>query len=364
MAADVSALGRNLNKMFPALSHKNFRYFWFGHCISLLGTWMQRTAQQWLVYSLTKSALLLGFLGVAQFGPVLLFSLFAGVIIDRCSKKRMIIFTQTALMIQAFTLMALVWSGHVRYWHVLVLAALLGLMNSIDMPARQSFIINLVGRNDLTNAIALNSAVFNAARIAGPALSAILLVRFGVGFCFFINGLSFIPVIFGLFMIKYQSSGTTAQQGRIINDILDGLKYIKSKPVILSAILALVAVGTFAMNMDVIIPVFSDRILHRGAQGYGFLLSAIGFFHMMFMTLVNSTIQLNVSDSFRGRVMSVYTLSFAGAMPFGNFFAGSVMERFGASAGFLVCGAATGLSIAALVLWMFTKQTAKTLCEH
>lgn len=413
MKLSDSIMTGQFTKAFPALSHKNFRYFWTGQCISVVGTWMQRTAQQWLVYTLTKSALLLGILGVAQFGPMLLFSLFAGTVIDRYPKKKVLIFTQTALMIQALALAALVWSGHVRYWHVLVLAAFLGLMNTLDMPARQSFIINLVERKDLTNGIALNSAIVNMARIVGPAVSAILMVKFGAAFCFLFNGVSFIPVIIGLLLIKVQAADRKKAHDKILNATLDGLKYIKSNPVILGAVLAMLAVGTFAMNWDVIIPVFADKVLHRGANGYGFLLSAsgfgslvsalfvaarlrsnpsrkllyasgllvslsmvfayfvhrfgmaviiiilIGFFNMLFMTLVNSTIQLSVEDSYRGRVMSVYSLAFAGSTPIGNLFAGSITQRFGPGAGFLMCGATAGFFILVLMLWILAKERLK-----
>lgn len=383
---------------FPALSYKNYRYFWLGQCISLMGTWMQRTAQQWLVYSLTKSALLLGILGVAQFGPMLLFSLFAGVMIDRYSKKIVLIFTQTVLMLQALALAALVWSGHVRYWNVLVLAALLGFTNTLDMPARQSFVVNLVEKKHLTNGIALNSTVMNMARIVGPALSAVLMVRFGAGLCFFINGISFIPVIFGLSMITVQVPEVKQKQDKILTATLDGLKYIRSSPAIFFPMLAVLAVGIFAMNYDVIVPVFSDRVLHQGVSGYGFLLSAsgfgsmagalvvavrnnpsrkllyssglmlavsmaaaffvhsykisiaditlIGFFSLLFISSVNSIIQLNVDDKFRGRVMSVYSLSLMGTTPLGNFFAGLITERYGPGVGFLVCGVVTGVLIA------------------
>ena len=160
----------SLTRTFPALKYRNFRYFWFGQCISLVGTWMQITAQQWLVYTLTKSALLLGLLGVAQFGPVMCLSLFAGVYVDRYPKKQLLILTQVAQMIQALVLALLVWSEHIVYWEILVLATLLGLSNTLDIPTRQSFIPDLVDRKDLRSAIGLNMAIFNSARIIGPAL--------------------------------------------------------------------------------------------------------------------------------------------------------------------------------------------------
>lgn len=385
--------------IFPALRHRNFQYFWFGQCISLLGTWMQSTAQQWLVYTLTKSAFLLGILGVGQFGPMMLLSLLAGVFVDRFPRKKILLFTQTALMIQALLLAALVYLGHVRYWQVLALATVMGLINTLDMPARQSFIIELVGREDLPNAIALNSSIVNLARILGPAVSALLMARFGAGLCFLLNGISFIPVIAGILLIKPLTRFVRPKQKAVLADIIGGLKYIAASPLLLSAILSMLAVGTFAMNMPVLIPVFADRALHRGVHGYGMLMSAsgigslvgslllasrgrtrpgrkvlfasallialfmmamnfmhayfaalltitlIGFCNIIFMNTANSTVQLNSSNEYRGRVMSVYTLCFAGTTPLGNFFAGSLTERFGPGTGFFMCGLVTALLV-------------------
>ena len=243
------------NNAFPALANPNFRYFWFGQSISFLGTWMQRAAQQWLVYTLTKSALLLGFLGVAQFAPVLLFSLFAGAFIDRYPKKKIIYITQTALLTQALILSALVWTGHIRYWQVLVLATIMGFANTMDIPARQSIIIELVGKKNLTNAIALNSAIVNLARIAGPALSALLMANFGASFCFLFNGISFIPAIIGLYMTNPMTNHIgNKKQEAFFTSIIEGLKYILAKPVLLAAITSMLAVGTFALNMELIFP--------------------------------------------------------------------------------------------------------------
>lgn len=400
-----TAISTKLGQTFPALTHKNYRYFWFGQCISLMGTWMQRTAQQWLVYTITKSAFLLGLLGVAQFGPMLIFSLFAGVLADRYPKKSMLLFTQVALMIQAFILAFLVWSGHVYYWQILLLASVLGLVNTLDMPTRQSFIVELVGRKDLTNAIALNSSIVNLARIIGPAVAALLMTTVGAGACFFLNGLSFIPVIIGLFLIRSQVITGSKKTGSMIKSIGDGLKYIYKKPVLAYTVLAVLVVGTFTMNTNVLFPVFADQVLHRGVNGYGLLLSAmgigslvgamlvatrvrsnpsrlvlfssaliisallvmiffihsylfatlaiaaIGFFNIIFMNTVNSTLQLNSSDEYRGRIMSVYSLSLGGTTPIGNLFAGGFSQKFGSSVGFLMCGLTTGILIVAIIFW-------------
>ena len=390
--SSLSVVRRNFGNSFPALKEKNFRYFWTGQCISLLGTWVQRTAQQWLVYSLTKSPLLLGLLGVVQFTPILLFSLFAGVFIDRFNKKKVLIFTQSALMMLAFTLSFLVWSGTVQYWHVLVIAGIMGFVNTLDMPTRQSFIPELVEKKSMVNAIGLNSSVFNVARIVGPAIAGYLMVRFGTALCFFFNGISFIAVIIGIILIKPTHSYIRKQSGNIFLGVKEGLVYIKSNKVILAAVLSMFAVGTFSMNSDIIIPVFSTVVLHQGAGGYSTLLSVmgigsflaaltvvtttrkgpnkrllygssilvclfqivmlfthsylissimlavVGFFTVAFATSVNSTIQLNTSNDYRGRVMSVYSLANSGTTPIGNLFAGAITEKLGPNFGFFGCG--------------------------
>jgi predicted MFS family arabinose efflux permease len=390
--SNLFIIRKNLTNNFPALKEKNFRYFWVGQCVSLLGTWIQRTAQQWLVYSLTKSPLLLGLLGVVQFTPMLLFSLFAGVFIDRFNKKKVLIATQSILMFLAFILSFLVWSGKVQYWHILVIAGIMGFVNTLDMPTRQSFIPELVENKSIVNAIGLNSSVVNVSRIVGPAIAGYVMVKFGPALCFFLNGISFIAVIIGIILIKPTHSYKRKQSGNIFSDVKDGLKYIKSNKVILAAVLSLFAVGTFSMNSDVIIPAFAKVVLHQEAAGYSILLSVmavgsfiaaftvatrarkgpskkllygssilvclfqigllfthsylissvilalVGFFTVAFTTSVNSTIQLNTSNDYRGRVMSVYTLAFNGTTPIGNIFAGAITERFGPNFGFFGCG--------------------------
>ncbi|MDP4145829.1 MAG: MFS transporter [Bacillota bacterium] len=407
-----STIKNKLSDSFPALRQRDFRYFWTGQCISLLGTWMQRTAQQWLVYNITKSPLLLGVLGVVQFAPMLLFSLVAGVFVDRFPKKNLIIVTQIILMFQALVLAVLVWTGNVRYWHILLLAGIMGLVNTIDMPTRQSFIIELVGKKDLMNAIALNSSIVNVARILGPALSGVIMVYLGPAFCFFLNGISFIAVIIGLFKIKVRGAVVRTVRGKVTTDIVEGLKYIAANRVLLGAVLSMFVVGTFSINSDVIIPVMAKEVLHQQAGGYGLLLSAmavgsfiaavtvaakskkgpnrkfliacsilvslsqmiiifihsylltvialvfVGFFTISFTTTVNSTIQLNSSSEYRGRVVSVYMLAFNGTTPIGNLFAGDITERFGANAGFFGCGAVT-LILMAIVLVFMRHKTIK-----
>ena len=401
-------------KAFPALTYCNFRYFWFGQCISLVGTWAQATAQQWLVYTLTKSALLLGLLGAAQFGPVMFLSLFAGVFVDRYPKKKMLLFTQTALMIQAFVLAILVWSGHIVYGEVFVLAALMGLVNTLDLPTRQSFMPDLVDRKDLRSAIGLNSAIVNVARMIGPALAALLMARFGAGLLFLINGISFLPVIYGLYLIKLKDKPPVLKkvEKNVLSEILEGLNYIRRSPALLGAILSMLAVGTFVMNFNVVIPLFAAEVLKQDVHGYGLLLSAsgagslvgallvatqakgnprfrmlfgsallvsallvllnfiytlplavvmfaiIGFTNIIFITTANSTIQLNSGEEYRGRVMSVYSFAFAGTTPIGNLFAGIMTEKLGPGMGFLICGAISGLLIFIIVINTVVKKRA------
>lgn len=398
------AVKGKLATSFTALKHQNFRYFWIGQCISLMGTWMQRTAQLWLVYSITKSPFLLGILGVFQFGPMLLFSLFAGTLVDKFPKKKMLILTQTTLMLQAFVLAFLVWTGHVQYWHILILATILGFTNTIDMPTRQSFIIELVGKEDLMGAVALNSAIVNLAKIVGPAISGLAIIYLGTASCFFLNGISFIAVLIGLTLIKAPTDNLRKPKNNLFSEVFAGLKYITSRELLLNTILVILAVGTFAMNSDIIIPVFAKEILHKQANGYGFLLAAmgagsligamivsarskrgpnnrllfgsallecllymilgfihgyltsmmfivvLGFFSVVFLTTANSMVQLNSDNDYRGRVMSVYTLGFAGTTPIGNFFAGSVTEKLGANAGFFACGAVTIVLIVLILI--------------
>jgi predicted MFS family arabinose efflux permease len=401
-------------KAFPALKYRNFRFFWFGQCISLVGTWMQITAQLWLVYTMTKSAFLLGLLGVAQFGPVMCLSLFAGVVVDRYPKKALLLFTQIFLMLQAFALALLVWSGHIVYWEVLVLAALLGLLNTLDLPTRQSFVPELVDRADIQSAIGLNSTIVNIARMIGPALSAALMAQYGAGPLFFLNGLSFIPVIIGLYLINTKYAGIKRAEKKVLVEIREGLSYVRHSSILLAAVLSMLAVGTFVMNFNVIIPLYATDVLNQNVNGFGLLLSAsgagsligsllaaswvkgnpkletlvgsgflvsillillnfiyslplavgmfalIGFINIVFIVTVNSTIQLNSSDQFRGRVMSVYSFAFTGTTPIGNLFAGSITEKLGPGMGFLLCGVVSGFIILLVIINILLKNQSST----
>ncbi len=376
----------------PALSIDNFRYFWTGQCIALIGTWMQRTAQQWLVYTLTDSAFLLGLLGVFQFGPQLLFSLFAGVYIDKIPKKKILWFTQTTLMLQSLALGLLVWSGYVQYWHILLLAFIMGCANTIDMPTRQAFFVEMVGREFLPNAIALNGMIFNLARIIGPALSGVLIAKVGIAGAFLWNFVAFIAVLYALYLIKISNPMVRPKSKHaVFKEISEGLAYIRREPRLFKPILLMLVTSTLALNMEVILPVFTRQALQAEAGVYSMLLSGIGlgalcaglwiavknepptfkriywgtilvavslvvagfnksyygmlvnmffvgFFNLTFITSVNARLQLQSSDEFRGRVMSVYTLCWTGSTPIGNFLIGSILQTSDVNTCLKFCG--------------------------
>jgi MFS family permease len=362
-------------------------------CISLVGTWMQNVAQPWLAYTMTKSAFMLGLVGAIQYMPVLLFSLFAGVLIDRFPKKKILFITQSASLAVTMTLAILDYSGHIKFWHILVLAAALGLVNAFDMPTRQSFIIQLVGKDDLMNAIALNSAMFSTCRIVGPAIAGLVIGYYGAGMCFLANSISFAAVVISLLFIHPMAIQTTVKSSkRILAEIKDGLSYIYQRTILLDAVLLLTIIGTFAMNNNVLIPVFSEAVLKQGSMGMGILFSfsgigaligamlvaftsksgpsklviyavptiiglflilnsfttnllfagfciaAMGIFFNLFSATINSVLQLHTGNEFRGRVMSVYTLVVAGSTPIGNLYAGLADDYIGARFGFAACG--------------------------
>ncbi|HEX9020577.1 MAG TPA: MFS transporter [Nitrospirota bacterium] len=387
-----------IKAIFHSLRHRNFRLFFSGQLVSLIGTWMQNVGQAWLVLELTHSSFKLGVVSALQFLPMLLLSFFTGPFIDYFSKRRIIIFTQTALMLLAFILAALDFAGVVRYWHVVILATLLGIVNTIDMPARQSFIIEMVGKEDLMNAIALNSSIFNAARAVGPAIAGMLIGAAGTAVCFFVNGLSFLAVLAGLLLMKFEVKPSEGPRSyRIVQDIKEAVRYIRGTPIVLITILLVAVVSVFGTNFNVLVPVFARQELHRDAAGFGFLMSSfgagalIGAFSLAFLSrqgpkpffllgggmalslfliligfqktygltalllalsgwsmvtffgMANTTVQLNTEDRLRGRVMSVYTFTFGGLTPFGSLFAGSVAHVLKAPLTFALGGLFCGI---------------------
>lgn len=382
-----------MSNPFGALKHRNFLYYMIGMLVSTMGTWMQNIAQPWLAYKLTSSAFLLGLVSAMQYLPVLLFSLFAGVLTDRFPKKKLLIITQSASLVTALILAYLVWTNRIQFWHLLVTSAMLGIINTLDMPVRQSFLIELVGKDDLMNAIALNSAVFNLSRTLGPAIAGIVMNIWGIATCFFLNSASFAAVLISLFFIKtLEVEKAEKKNVKVFSEIVEGLKYIYQTKILFVSILILGVIGTFAPNFNVLVPVFTINILHQSETGYGILMASIGigsflgamliagmsqtgpkkfvlvfvpifvgialiitgitkvyaltgialaitgFFFIMFISNANSEIQINTDSEHLGRVMSVYTLVFAGSTPIGNLYAGLITQKLDARIGFIACG--------------------------
>jgi MFS family permease len=249
-----------------ALRHRNFQLFFSGQLISLIGTWMQTVAQSWLVYRLTGSGLLLGSVGFASQVPVFLFAPIGGITADRTNRQRVVIATQTVSMLLAFILAALTLTGKVQVWHVFVLAALLGIVNAFDIPGRQSFLVDMVGKEDLMNAIALNSSMFNGARVIGPAVAGILVARFGEGWCFFANGASYIAVIIGLLLMKVHAPARVSTKTSPLEHIIEGFQFVERTTPIRALMMLLGLVSITGMPYVVLMPIFADRVLHRGGQ--------------------------------------------------------------------------------------------------
>ena len=389
-----------------ALRHRNFRIFLTGQSISLIGTWMQNMAQGWLVLTLTDSALLLGILTAVQYTPQLVFSLLAGVVADQVPKRTILKMTQVTQMCSALCLGFLVLFDVVQYWHILILAFILGSAACFDLTARQSYFIELVGKKDLMNAIAFNSTIVNIAKIVGPAVAGLVISSVGIAVCFILNGLSFCPVLIGLFMIdvpdRVFSSG--AAQSGVLTKIREGLSYICRVPIILNIILITALINVFAGNFNVLIPVYAKQTLGLEAAGFGYLMSALGMgallgaltmavlsmwgpqrrilymgaigvclfqiflafaggpvlsgifllcsglMMIIFSNSANTTLQVNTEDGYRGRVMSLYTMVFQGMFPLGSLFSGSVANHWGARTAFFL-GAALALFVVLVMVW-------------
>ncbi len=374
----------NLGTTLRALRHRNFQLFFSGQLISLVGTWMQSVAQAWLVYRITGSPLKLGAVGFASQIPVFLVAPFGGIAADRSNRQRLVIATQTASMILAGILAWLTLTDRVREWHIFVLAALLGVVNAFDIPGRQSFLVDMVGREDLMNAIALNSSMFNGARVIGPAVAGILVAKIGEGWCFAANAISYVAVIIGLFMMRVHCA-PRALRSSPIEDIIEGFRWVNSTRVIRALLTLLGLISLVGMPYTVLMPVFADRILHGGARGLGILMGATGvgalfgaltlasktgvtglgrwvamscggfgislllfsssryfwlsavllfpagYSMMLQMACSNTLIQTMVPDHLRGRVMAVYSMMFMGMAPFGALLGGAIADRAGAS---------------------------------
>ena len=260
---------------FRSLRYRDFRIFWGGQVISVIGTWMQHTAQGWLVYQLTNSSLYLGLVGACSAAPMLLFTLPAGVVADRCNKRKIVLVTQSLATLQAFGLAALVYTDVVRVWHVMLMAAALGVINAFDMPTRQSMPLELVGREDVLNAVSLNSSAFNSGRVIGPTIAGLLVASAGLGGCFLINAISFVPVVIALAVIRLRPVPKAAG-GSMTTHIKEGLSWVRGQPIAV-ALLTLTAVfSVFAMPYATLLPVFARDVFRTGPRGLGFMHSAYG----------------------------------------------------------------------------------------
>src|SRR5271154_6809530 len=388
---------RDRSGAFRALRHRNYRLYFFGQLTSLAGTWMQSAAQAWLVLKLTNSATWLGVVTFAQFTPILLVGLFAGVMVDRLDRRRLIITTQILLMLSAFALAALTWTGTVRVGYVIALAAFNGTVGSFDMPGRQSFVVEMVGYDDLANAIALNSMMFNSARMLGPAAAGLLIAWLGIGTCFFLNGVSFLAVIWSLTQMDIPVRAI-AGGARMLHQLREGLAYVwTNRPLLYQMVLAAVTNG-FGYQYLVLVPLFAKNVLHGDARTYGFLaaiqglgsvvgaatlasrvstrgmrnnllvglfISAIGIvvfgtsrsFALSlaaqfvigagltnFRASNNTLVQMFVTDDLRGRVMSTYQLTAVGMAPIGALEVGYLGTHLGPMQAVVICGVVTMIS--------------------
>ncbi|MDP8904980.1 MAG: MFS transporter [Chloroflexota bacterium] len=385
-----------LPRGLSAFRHHNFRLFWGGQLISLAGTWMQQVAQAWLVLLLTDDPLALGIVAAAQFGPVLVFGLFAGIVADAVSKRLALIWTQLTAAMLALLLGVLVATGRVDVWHVYLLAGLLGVVNAFDMPARQAFVVEMVGRPDVANAVALNSAVFNGTRIVGPAIAGLFIATIGMEPLFFFNAASYLAVVVGLLamrpheLIPGQRAALERHWRSVVDHLVEGLRYVRADGVIFLSMFVLGVVSTFALNFQVLVPVLARDVLTGNADTFGFLMAASGMGSLVsalsiafgqrptmrlllagtvaigigmvglglttFLPLslvlmfvagwgviamaatINTYIQIHVPDVLRGRVMSVYTTVFAGSVPIGGLFSGAVAAVWGVQAALAVGG--------------------------
>jgi len=370
--------------MFSSLKVKNYRVYWFGMLISLVGTWIQATAQSWLVFQLTNSVFLLGLVAFLGSAPIFLLSLFGGVVADRVEKKKVLLFTQSAFMLLAFSLAILTQFKLIAPWQIMAIAVLNGVVMSFDAPSRQSVVVEMVGKDNLLNAIALNSAAFNSSRMIGPALAGIFIATIGMSGCFYLNAISFLAPIIALLMIKIDGANLKREnKGVLVHDLMEGLRFILGHRIMLILVLMVGITSFFGVSYATFMPVFANDILKVGAKGLGMLMSVtgvgaliaalglaglgdfkhkgrllilsatvfsislvlfassksyllslavlmlLGWASITAISLINTVLQQLVPNEFRGRLMSVYMFTFAGFMPFGNLLAGTLAHSLG-----------------------------------
>lgn len=406
-------LRSRVGRTFDSLAVYNYRLFWFGQLISLSGTWMQTTAQAWLVLKLSDSPVALGTVTFLQFLPITILTLFGGVLADRFPKRAVLLCTQTVATLQASMMAYLVLTNTIQLWHIYLLALLLGIINAFDNPTRQAFVTELVGKERITNAIALNSSLFNTARIIGPALGGIIISLVGIGQTFLLNSVSFLPVIAGLLLMRPTElfAAERMPRGNVFRQVAEGIRFAVRTPPIFLILLTMAVVGTFGYNYTTILPLLAKYVLHSGAWGLGALSSAVGVGSMvaalgfasvrrvsrvvllgsglifamlllgvglsssLLLTLVllalmgvtgiiytassNTGLQLETPGPLRGRVMSLYFLLFAGTSPIGGFLVGVLTERLGVQPAVALMGVIciTGVLVAIAYAWHLRTTT-------
>ncbi|NJD19223.1 MAG: MFS transporter [Gemmatimonadetes bacterium] len=395
---------RGTSSVLRALRHRNYRLFFTGQSLSLVGTWITRLATSWLVWRLTRSAALLGVVGFVSQVPTFVLAPFAGVWVDRLNRYRVLQATQVLSMLQSFALAALTLTGVIQVWHIVVLQTFQGCINAFDMPARQAFLIEMVeDEADLSNAIALNSSMVNGARLVGPSIAGIIIAWVGEGWCFMIDGVSYMAVIGSLLLMRVTPRPLTPTGKKVLHDLVDGLRYAFGFPPIRAALLIMALVSLMGMPYTVLLPVIAERTLHGGPHTLGFLMGAsgmgalcgalylasrtsvvglegfiprastafglglvafsmsrwlplslvllvvVGAGFMMQMASCNTVIQTLVREDMRGRVMALYGVAFMGMVPFGSLLAGTVASRVGAP--LTVAGGGALCVLAALAFW-------------
>lgn len=382
-----------LRQLFRSLSHRNYRLFFTGQGISMIGTWMQMTAVAWLVWRLSHSAWMLGVVGFVSRIPTFVMAPFAGVLVDRVNRYRLVVITQVLSMVQALMLAGLMYSGKIEMWHIIALSFMLGVINALDVPARQSLLVQMIDkRDDLNNAIALNSSMVNGARLIGPSVGGLIIAASNEALCFLINGLSFIAVIASLLMMRLQPNARVSKHTAILDNLREGFRYAFGFPPIRSLLLLLALVSLTGAAYPALLPIFAQKILHGDARTQGFLVSsagigaltgalylagrqnargllqviawspivfgvsliAMGLSSTLWLTLVimpvigfglmvqlastNTVLQTIVDDDKRGRVMSFYSMAFMGTVPLGSLLAGTMANFIGAQLTVIICG--------------------------
>jgi len=411
---DVGTLGRfSLRDTFISLKYPNYRLWFIGQLVSLVGTWTQTTAQGYLIYQLTKSPAYLGYASFANGLPSWFFTLYAGAIADRVPRRTLLVITQCSMLILAFVLAILAFTNTVQWWHILILTFLLGISNAFDAPARQAFVLEMVEREDMTNAIALNSTMFNSALVLGPAIGGLIYAWVGPGWCFTINGISFIAVIIALLLMRLKPFVPIVRNGNTISDVRDGLKYVIANPEVRILITNLFVITMFGFGFVTLIPAWAVVVLGGDAATNGFLLAArgvgsligsltvaamgrvkfrgkvwtinslllpilmiifaymhllipsmmamafVGFATMMVLNVTNAMVQTRITDEMRGRVMGIYTFFFFGAFPLGSLITGWAADIIGEPLTVIICA----VILLVFALWVLWRQPALRAME-